>query len=264
MRPAVNAPVKAAVVMGRRAGRVVLRIAVLATLVNTLAGCTTRERLDKMAQEDPLEKVNRVVYKVNDAGDRYVLRPVAKGYEKATPRALRIGATHFFDNLTGPVVIVNDFLQGKVRQGGADFARFAINTTVGLFGIFDPASDAGLVQHDEDLGQTLAVWGVPNGPFLMVPLLGPRTVNHLIGSLGDNYFSPIMRYSDSSVRPKVFIYQTVHRRSQLLAVDEEFRKAFDPYVFIRDAYLQNRNFLIHDGRVPEEELLPEEEESAPR
>jgi phospholipid-binding lipoprotein MlaA len=230
-------------------------------LALSLAGCASRESLDRMAERDPLEKANRVVYAVNDFGDHYLVRPLAKGYEKITPRILRVGATHFFDNLGYPVVVINDFLQGKFRQGGTDLGRLVMNTSIGLLGVFDPATDVGLVQHDEDLGQTLAVWGMPNGPYLMVPFLGPRTFTHLVGSLGDNIYSPMFRYPDASLRSKLYIYQGLHRRSTLLAVDEEVRKAFDPYVFVRDAYLQNRSYLIHDGNVPDQDLLPEEETS---
>ena len=236
------------------------RLAATFGLALAIAGCAARDSLDNMAKTDPLEPLNRVFYKVNDVGDHYVLRPIAKGYVKATPRLLRTGAGHFFDNVGYPVVIVNDFLQGKLRQGGADSARFLLNSTVGVLGIFDPATEIGLTQHDEDLGQTLAVWGAPAGPFLMIPLIGPRTTTHLIGSLGDSYVSPLVNYHDSYVRWDLLIFQTIHRRSTLLQVDEEIRKAFDPYVFIRDAYLQNRAYLIYDGRVPEDELRPPDEE----
>ena len=142
---------------------------------------------------DPFEPVNRVIYKVNDFGDRYVARPVARAYEKATPGAFRLGASNFLDNLRYPITIVNDFLQGKVRQGGADFARFALNSTVGLLGLFDPATDMGLEKHDEDFGQTLAVWGVPEGPYLMVPVFGPYTVTSAVGDLADTQISPLVQ-----------------------------------------------------------------------
>lgn len=236
---------------------------VLAALL-TVGGCTSlRARVDNMAKTDPLEPVNRVMYKINDTGDQYVLRPVAKGYQKGTPRVVRLGVGHFFENLTYPVVFVNDFLQGKFRQGGADASRFIVNTIVGLGGLFDPATEIGLGLHDEDFGQTLAVWGAPAGPFLMVPLLGPRTTTHLIGSLTDNFVSPVAQYNNSEIRAGLLALQTIHRRSTLLGIDEEVRKAFDPYVFIRDAYLQNRNYQIHDGYVPEDDLIPPDEEAPP-
>jgi phospholipid-binding lipoprotein MlaA len=235
-----------------------------AAVLLLLAGCaSTYQRLDNMAKTDPLEPVNRVMYRINDVGDRYALRPVAKGYQKAFPRVIRMGVGHFFDNLTYPLVFVNDFLQGKPRQGSADAARFLVNTIVGLGGLFDAASELGLAPHEEDLGQTLAVWGAPAGPFLMVPLLGPRTTTHLVGWFGESYISPVSQYNNSDVRTALLALQTIHRRSTLLSVDEELRKAFDPYVFIRDAYLQNRNYQIHDGNVPEDDLIPPDEESAP-
>jgi phospholipid-binding lipoprotein MlaA len=229
-----------------------------------MSGCTSlHSRLDQMAKTDPLEPVNRVMYKINDTGDKYVLRPVAKGYQKGTPRVIRMGVGHFFDNLTYPVVLVYDFLQGKLRQGGADTARFLFNSIVGLGGLFDPATEIGLAQHEEDFGQTLAVWGAPAGPFLMVPLLGPKTTTHLIGTLGDNIVSPVAQYNNSEVRIALLALQQIHRRSTLLGVDEEIRKAFDPYVFIRDAYLQNRNYQINDGNVSDDDLIPPDDGNEP-
>jgi phospholipid-binding lipoprotein MlaA len=146
-----------------------------------------------------------------------------------------------------------------VRQGGADLTRFLLNSTVGLLGIFDPASDAGFPRHKEDLGQTLAVWGVPAGPYFMVPVFGPYTLGHGFGDLADTQVSPLTQYPDSSLTAKLGIFYMVHERYQLLDATEEVRAAFDPYIFVRDAYFQHRQYLIHDGNVPEDELFPEDE-----
>ena len=204
---------------------------------------------------DPFERINRISYALNDAGDRWVLRPVAQTWEKSTPPPLRRGASNFFSNLRYPVTIVNQFLQGKFAEGGRDVARFAINTTVGLGGLFDPASEIGLRRNNEDFGQTLVVWGVPDGPYLVVPLVGPRTVTHGIGTLADLYVDPLIQWPNSSVRSKAGIVFIVHERSTLLSADRELREAFDPYVFMRDAYLQNRRFRIFDGELPDDDLL---------
>lgn len=231
---------------------------ILSVAVLSLGGCAARQAEER--NPDPLEPVNRAVYRFNDVADRYVAKPAAKTYKKILPHVVRTHTTSFFNNLLYPITVVNDFLQGKVRQGGADLARFAVNTTVGIIGIFDPATDMGLEAHDEDFGQTLAVWGVPDGPYLMVPIFGPRTLSHAVGSLADTQVSILVQYDDSSVRSKVGLWYMVHKRHQLLELDEEIEKAFDPYLFIRDAYFQNRQFLIYDGEVPEEEWYPEDEE----
>lgn len=242
--------------MGKRCS--VAAALLLAAAASALGGCATRQ-----AQEpnpDPLEPVNRAVYRFNDVADRYVARPVAKTYRKVLPETVRNHTSSFFGNLLYPITIVNQLLQGKFRQGGADIARFTVNSTVGLLGFFDPATGMGLEAHDEDFGQTLAVWGVPEGAYLVVPIFGPRTLTHAVGSLADTQVSILNQYNDSSVRSKVGLWYLVHRRYQLLDLDEEIEKAFDPYLFVRDAYLQNREFLIHDGEVPEEEWYPDDEE----
>lgn len=223
------------------------------------SGCASRPASERAADPDPFEPVNRVMFTINDYGDRYIAEPIAKGYEKATPLAVRRGATNFFSNLRYPITIANDFLQGKGRQGGADLARFLMNSTVGLLGVFDPATAAGFPEHDEDLGQTLAVWGVPPGPYFMVPVFGPYTLGHGFGALADTQASLLTQYDDSSLTGKLGIYYLLHERYQLLDATEEVRAAFDPYIFVRDAYFQNRQYLIYDGNVPEEVLFPEDE-----
>ncbi len=224
-----------------------------------LAGCASRQTADREPNPDPFEPMNRVMFRFNDVADRYVAEPVARGYENATPRALRIGATNFFENLKYPITIVNQFLQGKAREGGADLGRFLVNCTIGLAGIFDPATEMGLKAHDEDFGQTLAVWGVSEGPFFMVPLFGPYTLTHGLGTLADNQVSLLSQYPDSSVRFRLWVWDRVQRRYRLLGTEEEIRRAYDPYLFVRDAYFQNRRYLILDGNIPDEELFPEDE-----
>lgn len=225
-----------------------------------LCGCASKQGAEREPPDpDPFEPFNRVMYKVNDFGDRYLARPVAKTYEKVTPRVLRTGASNFLDNLRYPITIINDFLQGKFRQGGADLARMALNSTLGVLGLFDPATDAGLKEHDEDFGQTFAVWGIPDGPYLMVPIFGPYTVTSLIGDLAGTQVSPLVQSPENGAALALWAWYLVDARYRLLPIDEEIQRAFDPYIFVRDTYLQNHRYKIHDGQVPEEELLPEDD-----
>jgi len=245
--------------MRRRASMDKLKclLSVIAALM--LAACATGGAGRQEPDPDPFEKLNRGVYRFNDTVDRYVAKPVARGYEKATPRALRRGVSNFLDNLRYPITIVNDFLQGKFAQGGADLGRFAMNSTVGLFGLFDPATEAGLDAHDEDFGQTFAVWGLPQGPYLMVPIFGPYTVGSGIGDLVGTQVSLLIQSPEDEAALILWGLYLVDLRYRLLPLDEEIQRAFDPYLFIRDSYLQNRRYKIYDGQVPEDELLLDED-----
>lgn len=235
-------------------------VALAATLQVT--GCANNAARDTGTAWDPFEPVNRVTFKINDLGDKFILRPLAKGYDTVTPAPVRTGINNFFDNLTYPVTITNDLLQGKLTQGVADAARFVANSVFGIGGIFDVAQYAGLERHDEDFGQTFGVWGIPEGPYLVVPLFGPRTMRHGIGNLADSLVHPQTQYDNSSVRTKVNLFYFVQQRSTLLAFDEELDRAFDKYSFVKDSYLQNRRFRRYDGDPPEEDLFFDEEDSA--
>ena len=166
---------------------------------------------------------------------------------------------NFFDNINYTVVIVNSFLQGKFKDGVSDIGRFALNTTLGFGGLLDPATDAGLKKHNEDFGQTFGVWGIPQGPYLVVPFFGPRTVRSGTGDLVSIPFRPQLQIFSSSVQTKVNILWFIHQRSTLLGIDEEVRNAFDSYTFLRDSYLQNRRFLLYDGNLPDDDLYFDEE-----
>jgi len=231
--------------------RLVLPVAAAAGL----AGCASQPVTSQTEAYDPIEPVNRAIYWANDLGDRYVLRPAASGYRRALPQALRSGVRNIFSNLLYPVTIANDLLQGKFSQCGRDGARFLLNSTVGLAGIFDPATRIGLTENDEDFDQTLAVWGAGEGPYLMVPIFGPRTLRHLVGDTVDAPLTPFLGISDGDVDLTLgawVIYQ-VDERSRLLDADQQVYESFDPYIFIRDAYLQNRRYRALDGNVPEDE-----------
>ncbi len=223
-----------------------------------LNGCASTGT-PKETQWDPLEPVNRGIFKFNRGADKLVLRPIAVGYQKITPTPIRTGIGNFFANLGMPVVIINDLLQGKPKAAGSDVGRFLLNSTVGVGGLFDIATAAGIEENQEDLGQTLAVWGVGEGPYLMVPLLGPYSFRHGFGTLADTFISPLYQYENSDVRDKLYILSAIDLREGLLSADEILDNSLDPYLALRDAYYQNRLGLIYDGEPPlEDEFFDEE------
>lgn len=229
-----------------------LRLSALCPLLLALAGCaSTAQRVAGAPVSDPLEPVNRAIYRFNDKADRWVLRPAAVGWRKTVPQPLRTGVRNVLDHWSYPIDTVNAFLQGKFKQGGSDLARFMLNTIVGLGGLFDPATEVGLALHDEDFGQTLNRWGVPQGPYLMVPLFGPYTLSHGFGTLADAPLSPYISFQDPAAGLTLYAVYAVDARGAFLDTDAEVRQAFDPYAFIRDAYLQNRAYKIADGVLPE-------------
>ncbi len=219
---------------------------------------------------DPLEKLNRATYAFNDAIDRILLRPVAKGYKTVTPQPVRGALSNFFSNLYYPTTAVNQFLQGKFKDGLSDSARFLVNTTVGIGGLFDPATKFGLGAHDEDFGQTLGVWGVPPGPYLVIPLLGPSDFRDAPARYLDTY-SEVPRYLPQSYRVRAsFMIRGAYgidQRSQLIGADTAIQQAFDPYALLRDSYVRRREYLVRDGNLPPEssddDMAPEELPLAP-
>ncbi len=234
-----------------------LNLAYLAGVViglTLLSGCASNQTREQGEVLDPFEPVNRTVYRFNELADKYAIRPVAKGYQTITPSVVRTGITNFFDNISYPVDIVNAVLQGKFRQGGRDTARLVVNTTIGILGFMDPATKMGLVKHDEDFGQTLGVWGVPQGPYIVIPIFGPRTFRSGAGTLADVYINPQFLIFNSSVQTKLNIFWLIHVRSTLIGFDEEIQRAFDRYAFVRDSYLQHRQYLLYDGEPPEQEF----------
>ncbi len=231
------------------------RTAALGCIALLLAGCATT---GEPSPADPIQPINRGVYKFNDGLDRAVLKPVAKSYVRVTPAWFRTGVGNFFTNLSYPWTIINQVLQGKLLQAGQDTLRFALNTTLGLGGILDPASDANLPVHDEDLGQTLGKWGVPPGPYLMVPLFGPATLRDVPSRIAGSFLQPFYWYDIGNARWFSLGLSVVDTRARLLPLDNAIARAFDPYAFIRDAYLQRQLYLVHDGNIPEE-LLPKDD-----
>lgn len=242
-----------------------MRVFSLLLLAALTCGCASAP--GRTTGEDRWESFNRGVYKFNDAVDRAALKPVAKGYKKITPRWMRTGVANFFGNLKYPSTILNQFLQGKSKLGLRDAGRFLLNSTVGLGGVLDVATDAGLEANDEDFGQTLAVWGVGSGPYLTLPLFGPSTARDAPARIFD-FFTDPSDYADlpwEAVWGKRML-RVVNTRAALLPLDETLQRVYDPYAFIRDAWLQRREFEIYDGDPPpetlDEEFIEEDAETS--
>lgn len=239
--------------------RLPLRFVVLAFIALFGAGCATPGRT---TGDDPWEGFNRGVYKFNDTVDRATLKPVAKGYRKITPRWFRTGVGNFFSNLSYPVTVVNQFLQGKPKLGLHDTGRFLVNSTLGIGGLLDVATKMGLVANDEDFGQTLAVWGVGSGPYITLPFFGPSTLRDAPSKAVDYFLGPLT-YIDTipwEAEWGMRGLDLVHSRSELLSLDPTLQSTFDPYAFMRDAFVQQREYVIFDGNPPPEQLEDFEEE----
>jgi phospholipid-binding lipoprotein MlaA len=202
---------------------------------------------------DPLEGVNRAMFVFNEAVDENALQPAARLYRNVTPSGLRDGVRNFFGNLDDLYIGANNLLQGKVEQAMSDLMRVAVNTTLGLFGVLDLASDMGLEKHNEDFGQTLARWGVGDGPYLVLPLLGPSTLRDTAALPVDWEGDPVYWHTPVDERNALTVARTIARRADLLGASRTLEEAaLDRYVFLREAYLQRRRSQIHDGRPPRE------------
>jgi len=217
---------------------------------------------------DPWEGWNRRVHRFNNTLDRNVARPVARGYARVVPAPVRTGIGNFFSNLSEPFSAVNSLLQGKPKQAGKSLARFVLNTTLGLGGVFDPASEANLPRGNEDFGQTLAVWGWKHSRYLELPLFGPRTVRDSFGLGGDIAASPLRQIDDELLRYSLTGLSLADTRAQLLALENLREGVPDDYILIRDAWLQRRQYLIfgRDGGNQEQALpdyLLDDEEDVP-
>ena len=184
---------------------------------------------------------------------------MAKGYVKVTPRVVRTGISNVFGNLDTVPTIINDALQGKFKQVGHDSARFLLNSTLGLGGLFDPASAAGLEYNDEDLGQTLGKWGVKSGPYLMLPVLGPSSARDGFARAADTFLEPVWYLEDDSTRYIIRLGDLLDQRASLLELDSQLERSYDKYAFVRNAWIQRREYLVKDGNVEDESLELEEE-----
>lgn len=205
---------------------------------------------------DPWHGFNRSMFSVHQAVDGAVLEPVARGYRAVTPRPLRTGVVNFLRNLKSPVVFANDVLQGEVGRAGNTAGRFAINTTIGIAGIFDPATSMGLDRHEEDFGQTLAVWGVPSGPYLFIPLLGPSNLRDSAGRIIDNAFDPLTWAgddADSARAARTVIAGVAQREALLDPIDSMEAQGGDLYLTYRATYEVAREAAIRNGRADAED-----------
>ncbi|WP_454872730.1 MlaA family lipoprotein [Paraburkholderia xenovorans] len=234
-------------------------IAKLAVVTALLAGCTT---VQTPTRGDPLEGLNRTMFTVNDKLDQYALKPVAKGYVWATPQPVRDSVTNFFSNIGDVYIAANNLLQLKITDGVEDIMRIVINTVFGVGGLFDVATLARLPKHDNDLGLTLGHYGVPAGPYLVLPLFGPSTVRDAVGSIGNYYINPLSYVDPAGLSWALYGLNVVNTRANLLGASDVLEgAALDKYSFVRNAYLQRRQYLLSDGR--QSQALPNYGDEAP-
>lgn len=236
----------------RAPARLLLLIAVAA-----LSGCVSQEQMadenSGFVEYDPLEPLNRRIHAFNRAADRAVMRPIARGYRRVIPSPVRSSVTNFFSNLRTPASSLNNFLQGKPKRGFSELGRFLFNSTLGLAGLFDVAGKAGLERYDENFAETLSVWGVPDGPYVVLPLWGPNMMSDVVALPVDYYTDVLTYYDNSSVRTKLWALRLIDLRYRVLAADALLDEAQDSYVTLREAYRQNRRFRVYDGNPPTEE-----------
>lgn len=235
-----------------------LQIPVGILLSLSLLGCATNGD-----PRDPLEPLNRGIYKFNDAVDKAVLKPVATGYKEVMPDPVRTAVGNFFSNLDDVLVLFNDLLQFKLDQAASDFSRLVWNSSVGIAGLIDVATPMDLPKHNEDFGQTLGHWGVGNGPYLMLPFYGPSTLRDAVGKAVDVQFDPVAQHTPVAERNSAIAIDAVDTRSRLLDAEIVLDEAaIDRYDFLRDAYLQRRQGLVYDGNPPREKLEDDDDEPA--
>jgi len=216
--------------------------------LGVLGGCATTND-----PRDPLELLNRGVYKFNDGVDTMLVKPAAEIYQGVIPPIARTGVRNVFNNLNDVVVALNNLLQGKFTEAASDVGRIAINTTAGLFGLFDVATPAGLEKHEEDFGQTLGFWGVGDGPYLVLPFVGPRNLRDTAGLFVDWQVDPLLQFDPVRTRNQLWGLRAVSLRAELLSASKLLSvAALDEYEFVRDAYIQRRRNLIYDGNPPRE------------
>jgi phospholipid-binding lipoprotein MlaA len=217
-------------------------------MTGLLGGCATSGNA-----KDPIEGFNRAVYAFNEGLDTAIVRPVAVGYETVMPSPVRTGVSNFFGNVADVFIAVNNLLQGKVPEAASDAGRFLVNTTVGILGLFDVATEIGLEKHNEDFGQTFGRWGVGPGAYVVIPFFGPRDVRDTVGLVLDVKADPIANIGHVPTRNTLLVVRIVSDRANLLPADKVIEEAaLDKYTYVRDAYLQRRRSLVYDGNAPRE------------
>ncbi|HUG98270.1 MAG TPA: VacJ family lipoprotein [Gammaproteobacteria bacterium] len=205
---------------------------------------------------DPLEPLNRQVFAFNRAADRMVLRPIARGYDTIAPRPVKSGVTHFFDNLATPVWVLNHLLQGNLAEAGKQSGRFLLNSTGGVLGLFDIAGDGGIAKNSANFNQTFGKWGMPSGPYLMLPLFGPSSVRASIGLYARYETDVVWNYLDDerSIRDKLTALDIINTRQRFLSLDRMIDQAADPYIFVREAWRQRSEYEIRDPGSPDDDI----------
>ena len=226
------------------------KILAMAALLCGAAGCATVGSDPR----DPMEPFNRAMFSFNDGFDEAIGKPVSTAYRDVVPSPARMAVRNFFSNIADLWIGANNLLQGKPLDALTDWTRFAMNTTVGLFGLMDFASEVGIEKHDEDFGQTMGRWGIDEGAYLVWPLLGSSTVRDSIGLIPDLHFDPVLRHKPVRVRNVMTVLRATSKRADLLDASRILEEAaLDKYVFQRDAYLQRRRSLVYDGNPPRAE-----------
>lgn len=195
---------------------------------------------------DPLESMNRVIFDTNMTLDKHILRPLAVGYDKVTPQPVQTGVGNFFDNVLEPITIVNSVLQLKFDTFNIALGRLLINSTVGIGGLFDVASKLGIEDPREDFGQTLGYWGVGRGAYLVLPLFGPSSNRDLVGDIGDLFVNPIHHIDSLALQLSLMSVHVLNQRAAFLDFDSVLEQQFDPYVFMRTYYLNQRHAAVRD------------------
>lgn len=223
-------------------------LALAAALAGLLGGCATSGN-----PKDPIEGFNRAMFAFNEGLDSAVVRPVASGYDQVMPAPVKTGVANFFSNIADVFIAVNNLLQGKVPEAASDVGRFAVNTTVGILGVFDVASNMGLDKHDEDFGQTFGRWGFGPGAYVVVPFFGPRDVRDTVGLVLDVKADPVVNVDHVPTRNTLVAIRVISDRANLLPADRVIEEAaLDKYSYVRDAYLQRRRSQVYDGAPPRE------------
>jgi len=218
-------------------------------LSGILGGCATSGN-----PKDPIEGFNRAMFAFNEGLDTVLIKPVAQGYDAVLPTPLRTGVTNFFGNIADFFIGVNNLLQGKPDQAASDLGRVLVNSTVGILGLFDVATEAGLEKHEEDFGQTFGRWGVSDGAYVVIPVFGPRTLRDTAGLVLDVAADPVANVDHVATRNSLAVLRLIDARADLLPADKVIEEAaLDKYTYVRDGYLQRRRSLVHDGNAPREQ-----------
>ena len=223
-------------------------VAAVLVLLGSFTGCATLPPGSVRDPRDHVERFNRAMFKFNSTLDHAVLRPVARGYVRTVPAMVRTGISNFLSNLGYTRTIGNDLFQARARDFARDVARLVLNTTVGLGGVLDPASRAGLERHDRDFGQTLGTWGLRTGSYLVLPFLGPSDVRDAVGTVPDRFMTVDGYIHDASLNVGLFALRTLDKRAGALPSDATVESAYDPYAFVRSAWFQLRDYKVHEGQ----------------